>query len=278
VTAKELLAEVSALGFDAPLKADVAFITALNRSLSYIFKDRRYLGEHSFRALARQPVVRYPYVKFIGNSADALPLSGKVFSCYTHGSGSFTVKSDDRPPYTYSFYGETSRIIGELGTNSRLILSGYGTYYLTDLVTYDDVSKKTDLVPDGSPTLKINVSEKVPDFASFVGSPTNGSAPIEGAGVMGSTLYLPSTYTGTVCFRYRRKPPKVTSADMEVELDLPEDCDELLGLLVASFLYLDTNPELAERYSKLYKEAAERAPLTDKIVYSNEYLVKDGWA
>ena len=279
MTAKELLAEVSSLGFDAPLKADVAFITALNRSLCYIFKDRRYIGEHSFVTVARVPAVRYPYVRSVSQKAKSLPVRGNVFSCYTHGKGSFAVESDSRPRQIYSFLGETSRIVGELGRNARIILSGDFSYYLTDLVSYDDIVRSLDDVPDGSPTLKLDVCKTVDDFGTFFGSPTNeDGVPIEGAGGMGSILYLPATYTGRVCFKYRKKPPTVTSADMDVELDLPEECAELLGLLVASFLYLDSSPALAEHYLKLYKEAVERAPLPERIAYSRSYNVKDGWA
>ncbi len=279
MTAKELLAEVSALGFDAPLSSNVAFISALNRSLRRIYGERRVTGTHSFFAIGRVPVIRYPYLRHASNGNETYRVAGNVFSCYAYGNGTLYVYSEDNAPDAYSFNGDGVRLVGKLGKGAYIKLTGVYSCYYTDFACYDDVNEINENIPDGSPTVKYDPRKLVGDFHSFIGSPTNDDGePLHFIDCAGGILSVPAEYTGRISFRYLRLPPSVTSADMDLELELPEGCVEPLSLLVASYLYLDGDPKLAQHYADLYREAMERAPRPSGITYGYGYRDTNGWA
>ena len=70
MTLRELIGEVSALGFDGALVADTAFITSLNRSVRQIYGERKITDEYSFLAVGERPVIR-----------SEVPSRGDVFFC-----------------------------------------------------------------------------------------------------------------------------------------------------------------------------------------------------
>lgn len=278
MTAKELLTEVSSLGFGHELSANMSFICATNRSLRRIFGERQIMGEHTFFARSQKPLNRFSYLAHNGGEPEVLTVLGDVFSAFAHGNGYITVSAGDAEQ-VYSFNGSSVRIIGELYGKSTVKLCGTSKSYFTDFVTYEGISAETDEIPDGSSTVKYSASDMVSDLHSLIGVPTDGSGhPLPQIGIVSNTLYVPSCYTGNISFRYLKKAPTVTGADLDDELDIPEDCKEALALLIASYVYLDKDPKLAEHYGELYREAMSRSPKPTPITYSSGYRDTNGWA
>ena len=278
MTVKELLSEVSALGFGTELGSSLVFISALNRSLRRLFGERRVMGEHSFYATSKSPVTYYSHLSHVGGKRERFPISGDAFSVYAHGCGTLTVFINGKESI-FGFDGQSVRIVGMLGGSGEIELSGAGSSYLTDLVSYSDVASPAEQIHDGSPIVKYRARDMVCDFHSFLGVPTDKEGmPIPGVGTVGDTVYVPMDHTGRIFFRYLRAPIPVTGADMDRELELPPDCEEALALLVASYVYLESDKALAEKYGEQYREAMSRAPMPAAISYGTAYRDTNGWA
>ena len=278
MTVKELLSEVSALGFGAELGSSLAFISALNRSLRRLFGERRVSGEHSFYAVAKTPITYYSHLAHTGGKQERFPIIGDAFSVYAHGTGTLTVFANGKESI-FGFDGENVRIVGMLWGSGEIEISGTSSCYLTDLVSYNGIASPSDPIHDGSPSVKYRATDLVCDFHSFLGVPTDSHGmPIPGVGTVRDTIYVPSDHTGRICFRYLRAPIPVTGADMDRELELPPDCEEALALLVASYVHLESDKALAEKYGEQYREAMARAPKPDSISYGTLYRDTNGWA
>ena len=277
MTANELLAEVSSLGFCSELSANVGFISALNRSLRRIFCERQVMGEHTFFAYERKPVTYRSHLCHRGGAEESVSLLGEVFSVYAHGSGYITV-SDKNGEKIYSFGGTRVRIIGKICGDATLKLCGTESYYLTDLASYKEPLGENE-IHDGSGTVKYCASKMVSDLHSIVGTPTDGlGTPLPEIAVIADILYVPADYTGKISFRYLKSPRVFTGADLDEEIDIPEDCFEALSLLVASYALLEVDPKLASHYGELYREAMARAPKPRGITYGLSYRDTNGWA
>lgn len=277
MTVKELLAEVSALGFSEPLSLNVQTVSAINRAQRRMFSDRRITGEYSFSQLAKIPLRRISILRHNPGGNEQIALSGDALSVFAHGKGTLTVRTGTHEK-TFDFNAKSTRISTLLDGSATVELGGSGANYYTDLVTYRGECEE-DEIHDGSPTVKYSARALVSDFHSFVGAPTDGEGqPLVGASLLTDTLRVPYNYEGSICFCYLRAPSEITVADFERRINIPEDCKEALALLVASYVYLGCDAALAEKYSELYREAVAKAPSPCRVSYGSAYRDTNGWA
>ena len=164
--------------------------------------------------------------------------------------------------------------------------SGTYAYTIRNLAMYDTVfSSSIDRIPEYGEFIRYDISKRVPDFLAF------GSIPIiideknekldKGYYVEnGKVLILPYDRPGTYKIEYQRKPRAIKDKDgAELDdtttLDLEEDLCALMPILIASYVWLDDEPEKAQYYLSLYQaQAAEiefknqnNAPIEFKSVY-----------
>ena len=164
--------------------------------------------------------------------------------------------------------------------------SGTYAYTIRNLAMYDTVfSSSIDRIPEYGEFVRYDISQRVPDFLAL------GSNPViideinekldKGYHVEnGKVLILPYDRPGTYRVEYQRKPRAIQDTggaelDDTTALDLDEDLCALLPILIASYVWLDDEPEKAQYYLSLYQaQAAEiefkkqnNAPVEFKSVY-----------
>ncbi len=93
------------------------------------------------------------------------------------------------------------------------------------------------------------------DLNSFIGYPMGeGGMRVPEASLSGKTLTLPSDYSGKLLISYKRLPMPLPSSENE-QIDLPREYEHLLMMLVASMVWADEKPQLAEYYKIIYERA-----------------------
>ena len=281
MTLSELTHQVSALGYDGRRLPDAAFIAAVNRSLGYIYAESKVTGEYSFLAVGELPALRVPVLKHRGSKREALPLAGRVYSFYISGEGSFTLSGEDGFSYTEHFNSTGGRFCGVLPERNPVItFFGELDFTVFDLVCYSELhGDSPELIPDGSPTMRLDMKRAVADFVAFSDYPSDElGSPIKGVCISDSCVIYPSDFTGRINIRYFRSPKPIFDAEPTAEIDIPEDIVPFLPLLVSSYLYYDSDPELAEQYLEQYKSFAGRRSVGIRSGCKGEYKDTNGWA
>lgn len=279
MTLKELVREVSALGFDGSIAVDNLLITSLNRSLWQIYSERSVTGRITLSVTGSTPLTRLPRLEHKMGESLALSLIGRAYSFYVSGMGEFTVR-DGANVKKREFSGTRVRFSGFLDNEGSITFGGEYAYSVTDLVTYGEVrSPYADDIPDGSAEVYISLRDAVPDFLSFIGRPTdhNGDE-LEDVRLEDGYIIVKSSYSGQINLTYRRSPLPVTEEDGENEIDIPKEYSMLLSPLVASYVYLDSDPEKAQYYREVYRAMSESERTYGGTRSTAKYIITDGWA
>ena len=90
-------------------------------------------------------------------------------------------------------------------------------------------------------------------------------------------LILPDGYSGEIRINYHRAPIKTSGTDPDERIDIPPECEELLPLLVASYVWLEDSPDIAQYYRSLYREGINTLRRNLTRVGAGEYST-NGWA
>lgn len=162
--------------------------------------------------------------------------------------------------------------------NITLRFSGDYPFYVRNVAFYDVEFPSTQEVGD---ITEYDLSLIVDRFASVELPMTKNGVPYHPedprtALVGGKLLRIPNSERGTfeiVCEVY---PPRYTSSSGDgAEIPLDPDIAELVPLLVASYIWLDDEPEKAARYKNLYDLAAREIPKHPKISHC---IDRKGWS
>lgn len=161
--------------------------------------------------------------------------------------------------------------------NITLLFSGDYPFYVRNVAFYDVEFPSTQAVGD---ITEYDLSLIVERFAAVAlpmmkdGVPCHPEDP-RTALIGEKLLRIPNSERGTygiVCEVY---PPRYTSRSSDSEeLLLAEDLAELIPLLVASYIWLDDEPEKAARYKNLYDLAAREIRRPTKISHC---IDRKGW-
>lgn len=150
--------------------------------------------------------------------------------------------------------------------NVRLHFAGKYVYNVRNIALYGDVYSDRDSdVPAYEPFTAYDISALTSDFLSLADSPIcedegytklNQGYRVEN----GSVLLLPYSAAGVYKVLYRRKPEAIKTDELPENntdtLDLDEELCTLLPLLVASYVWVEDEPSMAEYYAARYNERA----------------------
>ena len=78
--------------------------------------------------------------------------------------------------------------------------------------------------------------------------------------------------------KYRCKPLFDIDTELDGELDIDPECEHLLALLSASYIWLDDDAEKAQYYMSLYREGMASLKLYSTRCVNAEYEDVTGWA
>jgi hypothetical protein len=278
MTLKELMLEVSALGFDSSSESEHTVLLAANRALRELFLTAGALGSFSFYARKSAPDTFIKEITFRGGEKITLPLSGRAFSMTVSGKGRYSV-TDSVGKSSEGFDTHGALIRGFLHGDATLTLEGECSFIVSGLATYSEVySDSIEDIPSGEGVRIYNLRELIRDFHSPTALPTDSDGrEIRGSSIADGRLTLPAEYSGTVRLIYRRLPRKISSED-DSDIDLSEEYSHLLPLLVASYVWLDREPELAAHYRERYTEEAKRLKSESRLSLGSLYNNTNRWA
>ena len=303
MTVLELYNSVAQLGFEDSLEDESRFLFSANRAL---------LQVNALRPATRTCIINHEPLKNLVSENTFSPLR-KTTDLYFEaigaksyyfetcgGEGKFIIEkyteegwkelSDDSIESSKifkcckGFVFEDGDFLNE-NDRVRLRFTGDYLYSVRNVAMYKEFySKSEEDIPEYKSYVGYDISTLVDDFLALDTSPVkingdtseiNRNYDIENDRI----VLLPYDESGLYKVIYRKKPQEITgemlSKGDKHSVDLDEELCSLLPILVASYIWIDDEPEKAEYYLILYRERAvdfERrlsrtAPVNIKNVY-----------
>lgn len=283
MTVSQLYNSVAQLGFEDSLEDDNRFIYAANRAL---------LQVNSIRPVTKAYIINHKPLENKIKSAGFEPIEKDEDLCFyaedvksyyfeADGSGTLYVEQQITPD------GEWDRIMSaiEFATSGfeaksgfikkdgafvsgqvRLRFTGKYIYSVKCVAMYSGrYSDNEEDIPAFEAFKGYDISKLAPDFLSLAKPPVVESDDItylnQGYTVEnGRVILLPYDKKGVYKVIYNKRPLVITSVNGAVNdntvIELDEDLCALLPLLVASYIWVDDEPEKAQYYMNLYRERA----------------------
>ena len=292
---RELYEQVSQLGFETSLDNDKRFYYAANRGLLQVQGIRpaishfviphmplaNKVGRNTF-----EPIERSEILVFSAENAKAFYFEamGKGTAEITHNGGIIKNITIDSMGRFTAYRGTIKDGVDFVSGRVELAFKGQFTYFVKNVALFDKVySDSVDDIPVYAPFIAYDVAKMTDDFLSLETPPLDaddltrldGNYRVEG----NSVLLLPYSRSGEVRVRYKHKPKALTTevkpSANETEIDLDEELCSILPLLVASYVWAEDEPSLAQYYLTLYNSRAVeleyRTRNYDPVQYENIY-------
>lgn len=278
MTLNELKNDVAHLGFESYVEDEDCFIASANRALSLIYVDRPV--SKSVTVSLNGPKLKEKHDLIVHHSGETIviPFSGKSLSFRSTGKGTCIITDQtgsNRVPLTMKDQLTKQFIYGE----GNITLSGDFYFTIKNLAIFDDlISNNTPDIPEYSSTRVIDPNDWCGDFRSFCSKPCDKYGnPIDSVKLIDGRIHAPYEMTDEILLTYYRTPALITGDDQDSEIDISSECEPLLPLLTASFMWLDDDAAKAQYYMSLYRDlvANLRRYSTNKI--DTAYSV-NGWA
>ena len=277
MTFGELKRAVIHLGFERGLEDDEYLMPALSRALYTLFNDIGVIATRKIPRPKTDVELIFDTMAHTPTSTESFVIGGNACSFTVSGEGSYTLNSG-ATSRTYSFSSDMLPV--RLFTIPGSILSFEGSLSFTVFDLAVAKSTRSSLITDipiWSELDRVNLGRRYPDFIAPDGEPTGADGkPIAGARVENGVLHLPHGYCGQVFISYRRAP-NIPSGIEDEELDIPKGAEELLPLLVASYIWLDDAPDKAQYYMSLYLDGVRAYKRVATASTATGY-VTNGWA
>ncbi len=281
MTVSELYNSVAQLGFEDSLEDDDRFFFAANRALLQVNALRPATGVYALhhdpmpnklRENTFEPVKKYGELCFEACGVKAFYFEadgiGEMIAERWNGEKWETVNSRILNSYrTFkSYFGsipDGEKFISDL---ARLRFVGDYLYSVKNVAMYEHLlSDRDEDIPAYEPHTRYDMRVLVPDFLAFekptVRRASDGEYLYDGYSIEnGGTVLLPYEQRGLYDILYQRRPKKLEyeeeAAKDETKIDLDEDLCALLPVLIASYIWVDDEPEKAAYYLDLYRERA----------------------
>ena len=279
----ELYKQVAQLGFEDFLEDDNRFCYAANRALLQVNAIRPAISAYVINHKPMENLIKADTFSPIERSEDLCfeVTDAKAYYFEADGNGMLSVEKQDTGtgnwttigmqelasarkfiPYRGFIKKDGDFIMGPV----RLRFTGEFLYSVRNLAIYRHLYSNSEAdIPVYEPYTRYDMSTLVPDFLSL-GSPPitddgnyerlNQNYDVEG----GKVILLP--YSAKGCFKvlYKRKPKEIENTGAASEdntvIDLDEELCTLLPILIASYIWVEDEPAMAEYYLSLYRERA----------------------
>lgn len=296
----ELFEAVAKLGFEDSLEDASSFYHAANRALLQVNDlrplistvtvnhrpPRNLLSESGFEAIERTEELTFSASNAL---AYYFEVDGKG-ECHVEHLNSQTGKWDDveRIEFNTSRFTAESGLIppsGErLDGEIRLRFLGEYAYFIRSVALYGVLYGPT---PENILAYEeysaYDMTDITDDFLAFCEYPitVGGKTVLEGYEVEGGhVILLPRSSPGIYRIRYKRRPMELVytenALEDEREIDLEGALVSLLPPLIASYIWLDDEPEKAAFYLELYRERVALFERYETGITPLEYRT-NGW-
>lgn len=286
MTVAELRQGVALLGFEQTIEAldDTAenhFWHCVKRGIWTLNRLRPQKGIYTLCHYPAKNLLPYGNHRHIGGVSLCFSVFGaKTYSFSVCGTGTCTLK-DGTETLTLSFENENHRRFCGflLGGEVSLCFEGEMEYTVFDLALWDSkTSNKREDIPEGQPFVRYDLKALIPDFLRLDDKPFFDTVPKDIKTEDMWHITLPRTTEGCFPIRYRKKRQEITEdTPPDTLLPLDEDLCQLLPLLVAEELCLDTDKDKAAYYHSLYREQA-REIMAEPLPYTpTVYISHNNW-
>lgn len=298
----ELYKQVAGLGFEDSLEDDNRFYYAANRALLQVASLRPAISSY---------FINHQPIKNLIPNAGFKPTLKETELCYeaiapkayyfeADGNGiAYIEKKDEEGKYaiigtvtldshrTFKAYKGFIRDFDSFVTgNVRIRFSGEYLYSVKNVAMFGQIySDNADDIQEYTPFVGYDISALAPDFLSLSSPPiadATGEQMAQGYKTEGGKIIL-LPYEEKGCFKilYRRKPSPIRmdedAQENNDEIDMDEEMCALLPNLVASYIWAEDEPSLAQYYLMLYQTSAadieRRTRNTAPVAYKNT----NGW-
>lgn len=278
MTLQDIKNEIIALGFESELEDTEAFNYAVRRAVATIYTER---GIHkTLRIYQRNPKpdVHFSSILHEGGKTNVFTFPDGAYFFRVSGNGSFTV-TDDSGTRESEFNSNNSIVRGYISGEGELTFCGDLSYTVYDLCHFSELfSDNIDELNYGGVT-EYSIQKIAPDYLGPYDRARDSSGElIAGAEICSGTLSVPYSYEGEIVLKYRCKPPIKKDAEADRELDIDPECEHLLPLLAASYVWLDDDAEKAQYYMSLYRDGMAALKLYSPRCLNAEYENVTGWA
>ena len=278
----ELYKQVAQLGFEDSLEDDSRFYYAAHRALLQVSAIRpavsAYIINHKpMKNLIKEntftPIERAEDLCFEATDAKSYYFeadgNGTVYIETINESGAWEIIGVKKFSANHNFvaYRGFVKNDGEFTTGLfRLRFVGEYLYSVKNVAMYRHIySDAEEDIPAYNAYTRYDISALAPGFLSLETPPItvdennmrlNQDYDVEGERV----ILLPHDNTGCFKVLYRRKPAELeyigSAVDDETVIDLDEELCSLLPTLIASYVWVEDEPTMAEYYLVLYRERA----------------------
>ena len=303
MTISELYESVAQLGFETSLEDENRFYFAVNRAL---------LQVNAIRPATRTYIINHKPLENMIKESTFLPIEKTEDLCFeaedvkayyfeADGSGYVEVEYFDKNSNTWkglsrlAFTGKNSFTAYSdfikdgteyKGGRIRLRFTGNYLYSVKNVAMYKYIysdSKKD--IPAHEQFSRYDISVLVDDFLSLAAPPIQKDVygyldkgyDVEN----GRIILLPYEARGLYKVIYNHKPQTISHKEDpfgdKTELDIDEDLAALIPLLVASYIWIDDEPEKAQYYYNLYRENAIDVERRQRSYTPAEIQSINGW-
>lgn len=304
MTVSQLYNSVSQLGFEDSLEDDDRFIFATNRALLQVNAIRPVTGayvinhkpmENKINGATFDPIEKTDELFFFAENV-------KAYYFEADGYGTLYIEKYEATADSWvkigmvelagareftAYRGFIKQDGSFVNASVRLHFVGAYLYSVRCVAMYEYLYSASEAdIPAYTPFTRYDIKVLAPDFLTLASPPiveVDGIAYLnQGYNVEnGRIILLPHDMKGLFKVIYNRKPKSIENTGEASEdstiIDLDEDLCALLPVLVASYVWMDDEPEKAQYYLMLYRERA--ADIERRICNATPVPIKssNGW-
>ena len=278
MTLNELKNDVAMLGFESFVEDEACFIASANRALSLIYVDRPVSKTAVVTFKGPRVSFSTEFIEHKSGDVITIPISGKSISFRSTGTGSCVI-IDNTGSNSIPLSNNSQLVKQFIHGSGSVTFSGDYYYTVNNLAVFDDlISNRPTDIPEYSPYRELNPTDYCDDFRAFC-SPAcdkNGN-PISSIQLIDGRIRAPFDFRGEIYLTYYRTPKEIVATSQDVLIDISAECEPMLPLLTASFLWLDDDAAKAQYYMSLYRDLAANVKRYSTNKIDTVYRV-NGWA
>lgn len=300
----ELYRQVAQLGFESSLEDGDRFYYAANRALLQVGAIRPAISAYVINHKPMANLIKENTFSPIERAEDLCftVTDAKAYYFEADGNGVLYIEKKDAASDRWEIVGSRElssdrRFVPYKGFirqadefipgTVRLRLSGDFLYSVKCVALYRHIySLEVEDIPAYEPYTRYDMSVLVGDFLSLEAPPIkeeeayeklNQNYDVEG----GKVILLPHDASGCYKILYKRKPNEIKNTGDAITdgatIDLEEELCALLPNLIASYVWAEDEPSLAEYYLNLYRERV--ADIERRTKETMPVIIKDvyGW-
>ena len=278
MTLNELKNDVAKLGFESYIEDEECFLASANRALSLIYTDRPVTKSAiiSFRG-PRITLVK-EFIEHHSGEVITFNFTGKAISFYSTGSG-ICIITDDVSSGEFVLSADRQLIKKIIRGNGSITFMGDYYFTVSNLAVFDDLigNKQTD-VPEYTPFKEVDPEDYCDDFRAFCSQPCDkyGRA-VDDVVLVDGRLRVPYDYRGELYLSYYKAPKPLDKSRPDSLIEISKECEPMLPLLTAAFMWLDDDAAKAQYYMSLYRDLVANVKRYSINKIDTAYSV-NGWA